>query len=115
FRGLDRDPVVIADDIGEGLQSERAGVVLESAPGSELDAIDGLGDLEVAAEGLARPLFADALRAEVGIPGKAAEAVKIGLRHVIAVPVVVEAHIGYADEAAHGALEDFAGHQRLDG
>ena len=39
------------------------------------------------------------LRGQIGIPGQAAEAVEIGLREMIAEPVVVEADVGDADEA----------------
>src|SRR3954470_15997025 len=52
---LDVDAVVIASNVGEGLQPERSGVVLICAPRAELNRVDGLNDFRVAAECEARP------------------------------------------------------------
>ena len=72
-------------------------------------------DFGIGAEGESGPLVDDLLRAEIGIPGEAAEAVEIGLREVVAEPVFVEADVGDADEAAGGAVERLAGHQGFHG
>ena len=69
--------------------------------------------IRIAAEGEARPLFDDLPRAQIGVPGEAAEAVQVGLRHVIAEPVFVETHVGHADEAAGRAMKRLARHQRF--
>ena len=62
FRGFDRDAVMIADDIGERLQTERAGVILVGAPGAELHAVDRLDDLRIAAERQPGPFVGDLRR-----------------------------------------------------
>ena len=77
---LDVDAVVVSGDVREGLQAQRSGVVFVSAPGSELDLGDGLVHFGIGSEGEARPLVDDLLRAELGIPGEATEAIEVGLR-----------------------------------
>src|ERR1017187_7945674 len=111
FGSFDAHVGVVADNIGEGLQAERAGVVFVRAPGGELDGVDGLHGFWVAAEGEFGPLVGDALRAEIGIPCQSSEAVEIGLRQMVAEPVFVEADARDADESARGAVEGLAGDQ----
>ncbi len=113
--GFDVYAVVIAGDIGEGLQAERSGVVLIGAPGTELQGDDGFIHLGVAAERQAGPLVGDAARGKIGIPGEPSVAVEVRLREVIAHPVFVQPHIDYADETAGGASEGFAGDERFHG
>ena len=80
--GLHVHAVMIAGDVGEGLQAQRPGVILIGAPGAELDGLDRLVDSGIAAEGEARPFFGDLPRAQIWIPGKPAEAIQVGLRQV---------------------------------
>ena len=54
-------------------------------------------------------------RGQVGIPRQASVAVEVGLREVVAQPVVVQAHVDHAHEAAGGPMKGAAGDQRLDG
>ena len=102
--GLDVHAIVVAGDVGEGLETERTGVVFVGAPGAEENAADGRGGFAIRAEGEARPLVRDFLRAQVGVPREAAESVEIGLHEVVAGPVLVEPDVCDTGESADARL-----------
>ncbi len=51
LRSLDVHSIMIAGDVGQRLQTQRAGVVLVRAPGGELDIGDDVKHLRIVAEG----------------------------------------------------------------
>ena len=90
-----------AEDIGEGLEAERAGVVLVDVPRGEEHVGGGGDDGGVVAEGEAGPVLGDGARGGIGVPGEAAKAIEVGLGEDAAHPVAVESDI---DNAAAKAL-----------
>ena len=60
----------------------------------------------VPGEGQLQPLARYGLSRETRIPGQTAEGVPVGLREVVAAPVVVQAHIGHTGNAAQALRAD---------
>src|SRR5262249_45376182 len=61
-----------------------------------------------------RPFIDDAARRQVRIPRQPAEAIKVGLRHMISEPIPIEPHVRDADKTSGRTAERFARNKRLD-
>ena len=90
LRCLHRDAVVIADDVGERLEPERAGVVFVGRATSRAGCSSTVSTTRGSLPKVSR-VHSSAICCErqIRIPGEPAEAVEIGLRQVIAEPVGV--------------------------
>src|SRR3982751_1182639 len=99
LRRFTRHAVMVADNVGEVLETERTGVVLVGTPGRELNGGDRPDDQGIVSEREPAPLVCDSCSRDIGIPCEAAKSVKICLREVIAVPVRIQPDVRNADEA----------------
>jgi len=110
---FNRHAIVVANDVGQRLQSERTRIPLVSRPRVQLNPRDGSDHLRIISKRQPRPFIDDLRRRQIGVPRQTSEPIKIGLRQVITVPVGVQADVRYADKSAGRPTEGAARNNRL--
>src|SRR5688572_3984693 len=115
FGSFNSNAVVIAHNIRQRLQSQRSRVVLVGSPRGQLDICNRLHNPWVIAKREAGPLVNNLPGAQIRVPGQTPESIEVCLRHMVAVPTVVEPDVGYADETTRRPTERLSGNERLDG